>query len=622
MVKDAYPASWQSALNLMAGTFLVVIVLTALSWGRALFIPLALAIFLTFILSPLANWLGRWVKHGPAVAIVVALTIFLLASVSWIVVQQGMSLLDELPRHTEEIKAKIQSIREMMNRSGGGRVAEMVEELSSHFKLQPPPGPANPDLPGGPEGEKIRAVIVQSDHAPWLTWLASVMGQVMEFFTLFALAVVLFVFMLAKRADLRNRFLRLAGLDRLTVTTRAVDDAAHRISRFLVMQAVINISFGLVMTIGLFVLGVPHATLWGFLFVVLRYVPYLGAPLAALFPLTASLAFSPGWLQPILVVVLYLVLELIYANFLEPLLFGHSMGVSVVALLFSAAFWGFLWGPIGLVLSGPLTVCLLVLGKYVPELQLLEVLLGEEPPLEPPVSYYQRLMARDQDEAAQIVQKELAEKPAESVLDDLLVPALAQARQDRQRDELSEEDERFILEATREITEEVSEYLKPDPPETAAPAEPAKRLRLLACPARDACDQVALEMFRPLLNPGKWEVQVADATLLATELLALVERWQPAVVLIGSLPPGNLAHTRYLCKRLRTQFPNLHILVGRWAQGDGLDAARTALKAAGADHVEGDLRGCRDLLQTWFSVLVQDQEAAPARREGLKPAFA
>ena len=271
MVREAHQTSWQRAMIALSGTFIAVVVIAALSWGRVIFIPLALAIFLTFVLSPLASQLQHWgLGHIPSVAVVVALTILVLAFVSWVVIQQARSLLAELPDHTEEIKGKIQSVREMMNRSGGGRLTQMVDDLSNHFKMPLPGWEESNSAPEDPAKDVAKAVVVQQGHPSWVSWLSSLVGQLVEFLTQMALAVVLFVFMLAKRADLRNRFIRLAGLDRMTVTTRAVDDAGQRISRFLVMQALVNASYGLAIALGLFVLGVPHAFLWGFLAGILR----------------------------------------------------------------------------------------------------------------------------------------------------------------------------------------------------------------------------------------------------------------------------------------------------------------------------------------------------------------
>ncbi len=616
MARETLTTPWQRALLAMSGTFVLVIVLVALYWGRAIFIPLALAVFLTFVLSPLTTLLQRRVGHLGSIALVVLGTILVLALVGWVVVQQAMSLLDEIPRHTEEIKAKIEAIRRLVEGGDGGRLARMMDELSAHFQASP----GNPEAPRPPEPARV---VVKPAQPAWLGWLGSLVGQLVEGLAQAGLAVVLFVFMLAKRSDLRNRLIRLAGLDRMTITTRAVDDAAQRLSRFLYTQAAINAAYGACITVGLFALGVPHAILWGFLSGVLRYVPYLGAPLAALFPITLSLVTSSGWTQPLLIVALVAGLEMLFGNLIEPWQFGQSIGVSEVAQLTAAAFWAFLWGPIGLVLSGPLTVCLVVLGKYAPQLEFLEVLLGDEPPLTPPDNYYQRLMAHDQDEAAEIVQERLGKESAETVFDEILIPALCHARLDRNRGELSDEDESFIVTATREILEDaVEDQEQPGDARQAGPpgrsggtperASSGARVRLLLCPARDAVDQAALEMFQQLLKAEKWDIHLVDPTVLAAELLDRVNDFQPTVVCIGSLPPGSLAHTRDLCKRLRNRFPDLHILVGRWGQKQRLEDDRQTLHQAGADHVEATLQASRQQLRAWFSVLVHEQEPALA----------
>jgi hypothetical protein len=229
------------------------------------------------------------------------------------------------------------------------------------------------------------------------------------------------------------------------------------ISRFLLMQLIVNAGFGVLLALGLLLIRVPHALLWGCLAARLRYVPYLGSWLTTVLLMTLSLAMFPGWVQPFLVLGLIVILELVTANVVEPRLFGHSIGVSEVALLVAAAFWAFLWGPIGLLLSSPLTVCLVVLGKYVPQLEFLDVILGDKPSLGADISYYQRLLARDQDEAAQLVLTQAKIAPPEQIYDQLLMPALNYLKRDRQRDDLTEADQQFVLRATREIVEDLGE---------------------------------------------------------------------------------------------------------------------------------------------------------------------
>ncbi len=302
----------------------------------------------------------------------------------------------------------------------------------------------------------------------------------------------------------------------------------------------------------------------------------------------------------LLVLGLIVVLELVTANVVEPRLFGHSMGVSEVALLVAAAFWAFLWGPIGLVLSSPLTVCLVVLGKYVPQLEFLDVLLGDEPSLDADVSYYQRLLARDQDEAAQLVLAQAKTSPPEQVYDGLLVPALNYVKQDRERDDLTEADEQFVLRATREIVEDLGERRTAAAGGAAAPAaegtetQAVHKVRILGCPGHDEADALALEMLRQLLDPARWEMEILSLEMLSAESVARAGEKEPAVVCIGALPPGGLAHTRYLCKRLRARLPEARIVVGRWGLKGNVEQNQEQLREAGADQVETTLLETRD----------------------------
>jgi hypothetical protein len=311
--------------------------------------------------------------------------------------------------------------------------------------------------------------------------------------------------------------------------------------------------------------------------------------------MSVALSTPPNeWLQPVEVLGLFAVVELLTANVIEPLLFGKSAGISPVALLVAAIFWTWLWGPIGLILSTPLTVCLFVLGRYVPQLEFFAVLLGEEPALETRYSFYQRLLAHDQDEAGDVVEEFLQHHPLDQVADEVLLPALALAKRDRERGVLDEDDEHFVLRAIREQVNDLSSLetllSKPTPTTSSdqtngqAEAQQAEKVRVFAFAGADETDELALFIFQ-LLQPPAAEVEVSSVRMLTSEVMALVAREQVGVVLIGTLPPGGLAQTRYLCKRLRSRFPEIKILVGRWGLPDNVDRTRERLLAAGADHV-------------------------------------
>jgi hypothetical protein len=405
------------------------------------------------------------------------------------------------------------------------------------------------------------------------------------------LVVVLVIFMLLTYSDLRSRLVRLVGSGRLPIATQALDEAGQRISHYLLMQSIINGSYGGAMGLGLFLLGVPYATLWGFLAAVLRFIPYVGPAVAALLPSALSLAVFPGWVQPLLVIALILALELASNLVMEPLLYGQSAGVSAVALLVAVAFWTWLWGPAGLFLATPLTVCLGVLGKYVPQLEFVGVLMGDEPVLDPPARYYQRLLARDQHEAAGLAEDYRDEHGPEALYDALLVPALVMAKRDREQQALTTEDLRTFVQSTRAIVEDLERRPALAMPAAATDAvsqgdaTPPAVVRIIGCPARDEADELALVMFRQRLDPTRYALEVVSAETLTAEVLTLVEQYGADLVCIAALPPEAMSPTRYLCKRLRSRFPTCKIVIGCWGLTRDVEANRTALRAAGADEV-------------------------------------
>jgi hypothetical protein len=463
----------------------------------------------------------------------------------------------------------------------------------------------------------------------------SAIGPMLERFASAGLVIVLVIFMLIQREDLRNRLIRLVGYGRLTFTTSALEEAGQRISRYLLMQTIINSSFGLAVTVALYMIGVPYAVLWGFFAAVLRFIPYVGTFAAVIMPSALSLAVFEGWLWPILVVGIFVALELTCNMALEPLLYAESAGVSGVGLLVAVAFWTWLWGPVGLVLATPLTVCVVVFSKYLPRMDFIAVLMSDQPAMESNISYYQRLLALDQAEATEIVEEHLKSHAAEQIYDEILVPALNSARRDRDLGRLTEDGERFIFRATREILDD----LKNLPPTSSSEAADAEKIaldangltatlakvRILACAARDEADELALDMFRHLLESTRFEVEVMSEALLASEVVALVAECSPAMILIATVSPGGLGQTRYLCKRLRTRFPKLKIAVGRW--GAGSENGESIL-LAGADRVGTTMIETREqmiqLSQTgahWEGHSVTTITADSATKETISPEF-
>jgi predicted PurR-regulated permease PerM len=548
----------------------VIVVAAALAWARDVLIPIALAMLLTLLLSPVSAALQRRLGRVSSVLVVVLLAFSLLGGAGWALTQQVSKLGGEVPRYSAAIKEKVAHWR----RAGGGRllghvrsgVDEVVDEIQkTEMRQRPTP------------------VVVQGGEQSLLQAVTAVLGPLATA----AFVAILVVFMLLERVELRNRLIRLVGYGHLTLTTKALDEAAARISRYLLGQSMVNASFGLAFGVGLSFIGVPYALLWGVLLGVLRFIPYVGIWLAVLPPVLFSLAFFDSGMKPVLVGVLFLVLEVAVSGFVEPVLYSQRAGVSKVALLVAVAFWTWLWGPVGLVLATPLTVCLLVLAKYVPEMDFVTILVGDEPALEPSVSYYQRLLAEDLDEARDIAEEFIKSHRAEHVYDGLLIPALVAAKRDRGRRRLSEDSEAFIVRATRDILEDLRRREPVDG--GARSVAPGPAVRVLGCPARGREDELALVMFRQLLDPARFEVELASAEVLSSEVVALVSTTQPKVICVSALPPGGLAHARYLCKRLRARYPDVKILVGRWGLPRHREENWDVLLSAGADHVSGRL---------------------------------
>ncbi|CAN5284191.1 AI-2E family transporter [soil metagenome] len=621
--------SWQRAIVTLAGAVVFTIIVCSLFLARTVFIPIALAIFLSFVLTPLVRMLERIkLNRIAAVFVVLAVAVSLFGVAGFAVFKQGRDMAQELPNYTENIKAKSDYVMHLGEGSSlGTQLRQMMDEITSNIRSrgakadsdspevkvdpdQSSPKPQKEPLPGDPS--KPLHVVMEPSGNAWLAHVTDYLNPVLETLGQGAFAVVLIIFMLCKREDLRNRFLWLVGHGHLTTTTRAVDDVVQRLSRYLFAQFAINVTYGLITSFGLWTIGVNHAFLWGALGGALRYVPYLGAPIAALFPIALSMVQFPGWWPPLAVIGLIATVELITANAIEPIFFGHSMGVSEVTLLISAAIWTYLWGPIGLVLAMPITVCLVVIGEYVPGLEFVAVLLGDKPALGPQTTMYQRLTARDQDEATRIAEVYVKEKTCGVFYDELLVPVLKQARQDAGRGVLSDSDLDFMMQATREISEAVDNT--PCTPEKKTPeakAEVGEPVRVLGLSARDDFDRIVLEMLDRVLHADKWDLELAPSNLLASEAIPFVETHNPGIVCISCLRPGGLAHTRYLCKRLRTQFPDKHIVVGCWGLGADEKQDLEALLTAGADKVFSSIAEVRDHLQTWRPLLAKKDPAEP-----------
>jgi predicted PurR-regulated permease PerM len=575
----------------------LILVVATLYWAEMIFIPLALAVLLTFILSPLVTLLQRrGLPRVLSALLVVLLALLILDGAGTGLVLQVRRLAGELPQYQDNIARKVAGVRML----GGGTWLQNLQDTFHQVLGET-----------GPQSQPAQQPVPVSVQTSGFSQYESFIGPTATFLAVAGLVVVLVIFMLIKREDMRNRLVGLVAHSRLLATTRALTETAERLSRFLLMQLAVNAGYGVVLGFGLFLLGLPYAFLWGVLAAFLRYLPFVGTWLAMGLIMLFSVAFFPGWTQPLLILGLLVGVELAAANFVEPMLFGHSTGVSPLALLVAVLCWTWLWGPLGLVLSTPLTVCLVVLGRHVPNLEFLGVLLSDEPGLDPAAVYYQRLLARDQDEATDLVEEYVHTHPPDTVYDTMLVPALSLTKRDRESDALSPDDEQFIFRATHDILDDLAASRQQTPlasGETSA-AEPPQSGQppalVFGCPTRDEAGELALDMLGQLLDASICRLEVLSAKTLAGEVVSRVKQDRPAVVCIAALLPGGLAQAHYFCKRLRGQFPELKIVVGLWSVSAELDRLGERLRSNGADQVVLSLLEARDCLISLAQAVAQ-----------------
>jgi hypothetical protein len=433
-------------------------------------------------------------------------------------------------------------------------------------------------------------------------YLRAVVGPLTGVFETSAMVIVFTLFMLVKREDLRNRVIRLAGQNQLNIVTQALDDASRRLSRYLLLQFLMNAIYGVIFGSALYWIGVPHALLWGVLGGLLRFVPYVGTPIAAAFPIALAMAVFPGWHQVGIIFGLFVFLELVIVNVIEPWLYGAHTGISSLAILVAAVFWAILWGPVGLILSTPLTVCLILMGRYVPQLSFLEVLLGDEAVLPVEAHFYQRLLALDQDEARDIADAYLEEQTIASFYDSVLIPALTLAEQDRHLNSLQAETANFISQSTRDLIEELGERSfdqESAPDRDAKSGDPRvtalSGLRVVCIPAGDEADELVALMIAQLLKQLGCDVRLLPIGPRAN-ILDQVATAAPQVVLVSALPPFAVGHARSLCKRLRQRHPNTKIILGLWSFEGGSARAQDRIGASGADVVATSLQQVMVLL--------------------------
>ena len=476
------------------------------------------------------------------------------------------------------------------------RTTNMLQDLRQELQEATNPPGEEAEGQAAPSGEvepaKPVLVQVQSPAPTPLETLRNVGGPLIAPIATAGLVVVLVIFMLLQREDLRDRVLRLVGGREVARATEAMDDAAKRISRYLLMQLIINVLYGIPVGVGLYFIGVPNPILWGCLATVLRFIPYLGPVLAALFPIALSFAVAPGWTLPLLTVALFVTLELFSNNVLEPWLYGASTGLSPVAVLVAAVFWTMLWGPLGLLMATPLTVCLVVLGRHVPQLAFFDVMLGDEPALSPEVKFYQRLLARDPEEATELAEEYLEDGSLDKLYDSVILPALVHAEQDRLRGSLTRAAVEEIGEDTIGVIEELEEDLDLLADKVAgegAKSSPAPTA-IVCIGARNGLDEAAAAMLAHLLTRRGAGATTMPRAAISSRNLASLQLQGIAIICLSYVNPGATQHAQRMLRRLRQHFgTEVRLMLGMWT-ADPSSEPPQGFPATGADLVATSLR--------------------------------
>ena len=592
-----------SILTLVSG----IGVIAALYFGREVAIPFTLAALLSFLLAPSVTWLEKAKVVRPAAVLIVLVIVFSAAGeLIWVGVEQVSGMLLQLPDYQKNIQSRF----ERLSHPAGPATARafsslnaLISELSSDNAVTHGSSPVVSRPRGGRGEPSPMPVKIVKEQPGVLQSLGLASTSIVHFLASAGAVVILSTFMLMRRTDLRDRFLRLFGRRRISVMTTAMDDAATRVSRYLVTQSGVNCIYGLSLGLGLYLLGVPYPVFWGVLACLLRFIPYAGTLIAGLCPFLLSLAVFPGWTKPFMTLGLFIAIEGLTAGFLEPWIYAKRTGTSSLAILVSAIFWTTLWGPIGLVLATPLTVCLAVLGRHLPQLEFMHILLGDEPVLAPEAMYYQRLLAGEEDEARELIDKSLKEKNLIELYDEILVPAVGMAQHDLEQNGLDEKQLQFILAATRDLVEDLWEEAQALPSLSKQATEKASSERILCIPARDEADALIALMVAQVLWSQGYEVNTASPGSLK-EISEILGREKPVVLFISALPPFAMSRMRLLCRRAKKHSPQTKIVLGLWGarlEGSNL---RERLGPECSEHVisllsqtKGEMPGAQDVVR-------------------------
>ena len=614
----------------------IVIAVAGLYLASEVLIPITLAVLLSFVLAPLVTLLRRvHLPNAPSVLIAVVLGLAVIGAIGGVVGLQVASLATDVPRYADTIESKVGTLRAATL----GRLNTVINAIGRQAANTAATVGAGPDAAASATAAKLMPVEVHQPSPGPLELARNVLEPILKPFESALIIFVVAVFILLQKEDLRDRLIRLFGSNDLHRTTLAMDDAAQRLSRYFLAQLGINAAFGVVIGIGLALIGVPSPVLWGLLGAMLRFVPYVGAILAAALPIVLAAAVEPGWSMMLWALGLFAVTEVVTGQVVEPMIYGHSTGLSPVAVVVAAIFWSWIWGPIGLILSTPLTLCLVILGRYVDRLEFLEVLLGDRPALTPIENFYQRMLAEDPDEALQQAELLLKERSLSTYYDEVVLKALKLAANDTQRgvidddkmqrikvsvqavlDDLSGHDDRDPAPEEKQTANAVASKAERDVPKDSATTAEAPRPDVLAprwrgpspvlCLAgRGPLDEAASDILVQLLGKHGLGARMVPYETASRSGIAALDVEGVAMVCVSYLEmSGNPAALHYLVRRLKQRLPGAPVLVGMWPLEDPALNDGRVHTVVGADHYTSSLREAVEIC-----VRVAHEDATPAK---------
>ncbi|MDP9051818.1 MAG: AI-2E family transporter [Acidobacteriota bacterium] len=577
-------SSASTSVLLFAGILLLLV------FAKVILIPLAFALTLSFLLVPAVVWLEhRGLPRKLAVAIVALLTCMLLALGAYVVSRQVLSVATTLPGYRANIQRKIASVHSSSASSLEGAV-NLVEDMARQLAASRQPEPEN--------AVRVQVVGQRSDQ---LQATAQMVGTILEPIGQAFIVIIFTIYMLLNREDLRHRLLLLAGMGNINVMTQALEEATSRISRYLVMQFQVNACYGITFGAGLYLLHVPEATLWGVIAGALRIVPYAGVGIGTFLPFMLSIAVSSTWWTPLLVLGLFLTLELTLANVIEPWLFSSHTGISSLALLGSAIFWSMIWGWPGLALSTPLTVCVVVLGRYVPQLSFLHTLLGTNAKLSPAARLYERLLAMDETEAWTVVKEFLVDdRPLFELYDSVLIPVLSLAEEDRHKGALSDVRWKFCLLCIGELIARYSEYQADKPRSLAIGVDPSDKPIAVVCThAPGEANELAAVMLSNMLQRAGYHSLLLSADAVSEYILRGLAAESETVVFISALPPFAFGESRKMCQQVREYLAGNRVAIALWDSQEDTEETLTRFGSVRPDVVVTTVTQSVLLVESW-----------------------